>query len=76
MTSIYGPRFGSKCIVGFNSLSLQANKRQTIGFNLTGEGVYGLTSSRDFLVDYTWFCAAKITCSNSTMQYYPLINDC
>lgn len=45
INSIYGPNFSPKCIVGIQSFKMSSGSRQTLSFNTSGTGVYGLISS-------------------------------
>jgi len=76
ITNIYGPSFNRKCVVGLQRMRIRATTRQTVSFNFTGDGVFGLSSSRDYLLNYAWFCVAEITCTSADQQYYPTINNC
>jgi hypothetical protein len=74
INSAYGPSFAQKCVVGFQNYQLSAAARQTLSFNMTGNGVYSTISSSKYFVSYAYFCLSKITCENTNMQYYPFIN--
>jgi hypothetical protein len=76
LNNMYGPIFNKKCLVGFQSFRMGASIRQTVSFNLTGNGIYGIVSSSNYVVNYAWFCMAMITCQGLLSQYYPAINDC
>jgi hypothetical protein len=76
LNNMYGPVFNGKCLVGLQGLKMSASIRQTISFNLTGNGIYGIVSSSGYQVSYAWFCMAQITCQGVLSQYYPAINDC
>jgi len=76
LNNMYGPIFNRKCLVGFQSFRMLASTRQTVSFNLTGNGIYGIISSSNYIVNYAWFCMAVITCQGSLSQYYPAINAC
>jgi hypothetical protein len=76
LNNVYGPIFNGKCLVGFQSFKMASNIRQTISFNFTGNGLYGIVSSSNNVNSYSWFCMAQITCQGTLAQYYPAINDC
>lgn len=76
LNNIYGPVFNRKCLVGFQGFKMLSSLRQTLSFNLTGNGIYGIVSSSNNSNLYSWFCMAQITCQGSLAQYYPAINDC
>lgn len=76
LNNMYGPIFNRKCLVGFQNFKMLASTRQTISFNLTGNGIYGIISSSNYQVGYAWLCMAQITCQGLLAQYYPAINDC
>lgn len=76
LNNIYGPVFNRKCLVGFQGFRMSSSMRQTISFNLTGNGIYGIVSSSNNYNLYSWFCMAQITCQGLLAQYYPAINDC
>ncbi len=48
MSTIYGPNYTPKCLVGLNAVKLSANMRQTLSFNMTGFGIYDLVSSTTY----------------------------
>lgn len=76
LNNIYGPIFQRKCLLGFQNIKLDIKNRQTLSFNITGNGIYGTISSSNYEVNYAWFCMAEITCQGSNVQYYPIITDC
>lgn len=76
INSIYGPNFSPKCMVGLSSIKWSAMGRQTLNFNMTGNGIYNIISSSSYEMNYNWICVTQIICSSTSQQYYPIINEC
>lgn len=76
MSSIYGPTYSPKCVVGLSGFLWSTLARQTLSFNTTGAGIYDISSSSSYNFSYNYMCVTQILCSSTLQQYYPLINQC
>lgn len=62
--------------MGFHAAFIESSSRGNINFDMSGVGVTTVTSSTGYILDYSYFCLAKIVCPQSGYQYYSLIGDC